>query len=257
MADKRENSVLFSLRELRQIEENRVQEEEQAVRSAEEARVRAREDAERKRREEEEAKARAEHEARVALEQAREAAEREARLRVESAEAAERARQQAALEQNRLQQEMELRRAEVAKKRPTWMLAVTGIALLAAVGLVFFAVQRMNESAEAKKNEEISRREADEAIKEAKAAADRLAQIEGDLADIKKNEDKANALLAAAQDEAGRQAARDQLAKLARQRAEAEQRARDAKAAAFKAERKKGVKIKQECLDNPLAKGCS
>ena len=39
--EKRENSVLFSLRELRQIEENRVQEEENAVRSAEEARIRA------------------------------------------------------------------------------------------------------------------------------------------------------------------------------------------------------------------------
>ena len=50
-------------------------------------------------------------------------------MRVESAEAAERARQQAALEQSRMQQEMDLRRAEVAKKRPTWMLVVTGLAL--------------------------------------------------------------------------------------------------------------------------------
>ena len=37
-SEKRENSVLFSLRELRQIEESRVQEEEHAVRSAEEER---------------------------------------------------------------------------------------------------------------------------------------------------------------------------------------------------------------------------
>ena len=29
-------------------------------------------------------------------------------------------------DKQRLQQEMELRRAEIAKKRPTWMLAVTG-----------------------------------------------------------------------------------------------------------------------------------
>src|SRR3954470_19715748 len=60
--EKRENSVLFSLRELRQIEENRVQEEEHAVKSAEEARVKAREDAERRKREEEEAKIFAERE---------------------------------------------------------------------------------------------------------------------------------------------------------------------------------------------------
>jgi len=39
--EKRENSVLFSLRELRQIEESRVQEEEHAVRTAEQARIAA------------------------------------------------------------------------------------------------------------------------------------------------------------------------------------------------------------------------
>jgi len=127
--EKRENSVLFSLRELRQIEENRVAEEEQAARSAEEARQAAQAAAERRRREEEEAKVRAERDAQLAIETARENAEREARMRVESAEATERQRQQAALEQQRLQQEMELRRAEVAKKRPTWMLAVTDFKL--------------------------------------------------------------------------------------------------------------------------------
>src|SRR3990167_8450796 len=52
--EKRENSVLFSLRDLRQIEENRVQEEEQAVRSAEEQKIRAKENAERAAREAEE-----------------------------------------------------------------------------------------------------------------------------------------------------------------------------------------------------------
>src|ERR1043165_6694562 len=144
--EKRENSVLFSLRELRQIEENRVQEEAHAVKSAEEARIRAKEEAERRKREEEEAKIQAERDHQRQIEEARVAAEREARMRVEAGEAAERQRHQAALEQSRLQQEMELRRAEVAKKRPTWMLAVTGIALVGAVGLIFFAVNRMRES---------------------------------------------------------------------------------------------------------------
>ena len=41
--EKRENSVLFSLRELRQIEENRVQEEEDAVRTASQSRAAAQE----------------------------------------------------------------------------------------------------------------------------------------------------------------------------------------------------------------------
>ena len=59
-SEKRENSVLFSLRELRQIEENRVQEEEHAVRSAEQARVAAQQAEERRIRDEAEGKARAE-----------------------------------------------------------------------------------------------------------------------------------------------------------------------------------------------------
>ena len=139
--EKRENSVLFSLRELRQIEENRVQEEEQAHRSAEESRRMAAEDAERRRREAEEAKVRAERDALLEIERTRENAERAARMRVESAEAAERQRQQAALEQQRLHQEMELRRAEVAKTRPTWMVAVTIGALVVTVALVFLAIR--------------------------------------------------------------------------------------------------------------------
>ena len=144
--EKRENSVLFSLRELRQIEENRVQEEEHAVRTAEETRARAYEEAEQRRRAEEDAKVRAERDAQLQIEQAREGAEREVRMRVESAEATERQRQQAALEQSRLQQEMEIRREEVSKKRPTWMLAVTGLAVLMAVGLVFFAIKWVPQS---------------------------------------------------------------------------------------------------------------
>ena len=61
--EKRENSVLFSLRELRGIEESRVQEEENAAKEAEQARVRARLDAERRVKEEEAAKVRAAEEA--------------------------------------------------------------------------------------------------------------------------------------------------------------------------------------------------
>src|SRR6185295_9935077 len=113
--EKRENSVLFSLRELRQIEESRVQEEEHAVRTAEQARIAAAQEAERKRREAEEAKVRAERDELLRIETARENAEREARMRVESAEAMERQRVQAALEQQRLQHEMELRCVEVVQ----------------------------------------------------------------------------------------------------------------------------------------------
>ena len=255
--EKRENSVLFSLRELRQIEENRVQEEEQAVRSAEQARLAAQQEAERRKREEEEAKVRAERDAQLQIEQARENAEREARMRVESAEAAERARQQAALEQQRLQQEMELRRAEVAKKRPTWMLAVTGLALVAAVALIFFAVDRMRASdhdAEAKRRAEAT---AAQAVKDAQEAKEQLDTVMRQLDDLDTKVGQAVNAVADAQNDADRASAKARLIALQKEQYEMKQRAAAARARAEKAERLKGVKISKECMENPLAKGCS
>src|SRR5450755_4518681 len=176
-SEKRENSVLFSLRELRQIEESRVEEEDAAVRTAEESRVRAREDAERKVREAEEAKIREERDHHRSIEESRATAEREARMRVESTEAGERQRNQAALEQQRLAQEMELRRAEVAKKRPTWMLAVTGLAVVMAVVLIFFAIQKMSQSDTDNKRAAEAEADAQAAIQAAKNAKDQLDKV--------------------------------------------------------------------------------
>jgi hypothetical protein len=255
--EKRENSVLFSLRELRQIEESRVQEEEHAVRTAEEARVAAAQAAERQRREAEEAKARAERDELLRIETARENAEREARMRVESAEAMERQRAQAALEQQRLHQEMELRRVEVGKKRPTWMLAVTGAAVLLTivlVGLTVFAVQRKHESdaAAAQAREDKTKAEA-----MAKEAPDRVDQLSKDMKDQDDRLNAADQALKTAQTDADRRVAQANLDKLRQQKFEMEKRIQEARSAAAKAERAKGVHLSKECLENPLAKGCS
>ena len=255
--EKRENSVLFSLRELRQIEENRVQEEENAVRTAEEARVRAQQDAERRRREEEDTKIQAERDHQRSIEEARLGAEREARMRVESTEAAERQRHQAAIEQQRMQQEMELRRAEIAKKRPTWMLAVTGLALVAAVGLIFFAINRMRESdasAEAKRKAEAA---AAQAVKDAEEAKQQLDRVMKDLDELDTKVGQAVTAVADAQNDADRANAKARLIALQKEQYEMKQRAAEARAKAEKAERLKGVKVSKECMDNPLAKGCS
>jgi hypothetical protein len=254
--EKRENSVLFSLRELRQIEESRVQEEEHAVRSAEEARVRAQQEAEQRARNEEEARIRAERDHQRSIEEARVTAEREARMRVEAGEAAERARTQAELDRHRLQQEMELRRAEVAKKRPTWMLVVTGFALVAAVALIFFAVQKMNQSEEDNKNKQIAEQNAQKAIEESKEAQRKLESVEKDLESLEGNMKSAEDALMAAQNDADRQAARTKLAALQQQEFEAKQRVAQAKAAAEHAQRVQGIKTSDECKNNPLAKGC-
>lgn len=254
--EKRENSVLFSLRELRQIEENRVQEEENALRTAEEEKRLAREEAERRRREEEEAKVRAEREAQLEVERAREAAEREARLRVESAEAAERERQRAALEQQRLQQEMELRRAEVAKTRPTWMVAVTVLAILGAVGLGVFAVMSLTKAEQKDTEAEKALKARDEAIKAAEEAQKTVERLEAEAAEMITKINGAIAAVDAAQDEAARIAAKQRLASLQKAQYEQQKRINEAKARAARAKRLQGAKISPECQANPLAKGC-
>jgi hypothetical protein len=255
--EKRENSVLFSLRELRQIEESRVQEEEHAVRSAEQARVAAAQEVERKRREAEEAKVRAERDELLRIETARENAEREARMRVESAEAMERNRAQAALEQQRLAHEMDLRRAEVAKKRPTWMLAVTGFAVLLTIGLVIFAVQRMHQAAADREAAQQAQRDKVEAERIAKEAQERVDKLSSDMKDQDDRLNAADQALKTAQTDADRRAAQTNLDRLRQQKFEMEKRIQEARNAAAKAERAKGVHISKECLENPLAKGCS
>ena len=254
--EKRENSVLFSLRELRQIEENRVAEEEHAVKTAQEQARAAKEQAERMRREAEEAKVREERDVALAIETARENAEREARMRVESHEATERQRQQAALEQQRLQQEMELRRADIAKKRPTWMLAVTGIAIVVVVIFAVLVYKFSGESDTDKKarvDAEIAQKKAEDAADE---AAKKVESLKKDVDAIDKAMTEATNTLMAAQTQADRDSANAKLRALQIQQAKIKQAAADAEAAAKLAKRKAGLQIRQECKDNPLAKGC-
>jgi hypothetical protein len=171
---------------------------------------------------------------------ARENAEREARMPVEYAEAMERQRVQATLEQQRLQHEMDLRRAEIAKKRPTWMLAVTGFALVAAVGLIFFAVQRKHESDEANAAKERAEERAEDVTKkvvqESKDAQAKVEKLSSDFTDLDKKVNAAVYAVATAQNDADRTAARATLDKLRKEKFEMEQRIQAARAAAAKAE---------------------
>lgn len=137
---------MTSLHELRSIEQQRIADERAArerVREAEEA---ARQAAEVARVAEIAAREKADRDERLRIEEARVAAEREARLRIEAHEAAERARLGAQLEQDRMAQEMELRRADIAKRRPKWMIAVTAIALAGGIGFGALAIDRMREA---------------------------------------------------------------------------------------------------------------
>src|SRR5262249_30621445 len=137
MADKRENSVLFSLRELRQIEDDRVKSEEQAIRQREED-ERARVVAEQRRIREEEEQRRLEIEraerARIDAEEAR---RHEAAVRLEEGERKARVEAQARLEEQRLKLEIEARAREASTRKAKILVASTAIAVVIAITGVF------------------------------------------------------------------------------------------------------------------------
>ena len=175
MAERKESSVLFSLRELRSIEEERVQEEDAAKKRAEEEKIRAREDAERRAREDEEGRRRAIEDAERRERETRENREREDRLRVEEAERRARVEAQAAIEQQRMHKELEIRAVEAQRKKPTWLIGLAGGLVLIVGILGFWAYNKSQESA----------------AKE-KAAQAQIEQLQKDIAAAQENFDKAS-----------------------------------------------------------------
>jgi hypothetical protein len=226
----REASVMTSLHELRAIEQQRIVDERtafdrqraveaEAVRVAEQARIEAAA-----------ARERAEREERLRIEQARADAEREARMRIEATEAAERARLAARLEQERLQQEIELRRAEVAKKRPTWMVAVTVVALVAGAGFGVFAVDRMHQAEVAQDAKAHADADKAQARKQAADAVAKLDAMQRDLDELAGKVAQAQHALDIARTEAERKQAQALLDEANRRHkaiADAIQRAKD------------------------------
>jgi len=173
-----EGSLLASLNELRAIEHQRLADERAAVEAALDAKRRDREAAARVAREAAAARIAAERDAQLATEVARAEAERQARLHIEASEAAERARHLVALEERRLDEEIALQREVARRQRPRWMIALTGLAVAAAVGLGWFAALRERESAAAERAEvtaQAAQREAEREAREAQAAVDKLA----------------------------------------------------------------------------------
>jgi hypothetical protein len=250
--EKRENSVLFSLRELRTIEENRVQEEEDASRSAEEARLRAKMDEERRKREEADAIAKAEADELRRIREEELRRNHEATVRVGEASARAQAEHQAKLDQERLQHEMDIRRQEVSKKRPTWLLVVAGV-LAVAIGIsIYLIIQRNAENK--RKQQENSELAAQNAEKDKiiKASQDQIAtlnasmeELQGQLDDLDKQLDDALDAIKNAKTDTDRQAAtaRVDTVRKKKQQVKTQQE-----------ETKTKINLSQECLNNPL--GC-
>ena len=177
MAERKESSVLFSLRELRSIEEERIAEEEAARRRAEDERRRVAEEAERRVREEHEARRQAAEEAERRGRDEVDRRDREERLRVEEAERRARVEAQANLDHKRMAHEMELRAMEVQRKRPTALIAVAVVLVVAVGGLGFLAYKKSQESEQLDKQlgallEQIDKTKAEADILDARYAQD-------------------------------------------------------------------------------------
>jgi hypothetical protein len=98
---------------------------------------------------------------------------------------------------------------------------------------------------------------AQEAAKRAFEAKTQLDAVMRDLEMLDTKVTDAVTAVTEAQTDADRTAAGARLMQLKQEHQELLQRAAAARAAAERAERTKAVKISKECLDNPLAKGCS
>ncbi len=153
--------MLASLAELKAIEHQRIAEERAAVEAAQDSRAAAieREIADREARRQ--AEVDAERAARIRIEEAKAEAEKQARLAAAAAEAATHERHRIALEQERQAAELQLRRELIARKRPTWMIAISAIFGVAAVGLLWLAVQSDRESTAAAERARAAVREAE------------------------------------------------------------------------------------------------
>ena len=236
-----EHSVLSSLGELRAIEQERIASERAEIERAKLEVVEIAKAEEAARREAEEAKLRAEREERIRVAEARAAAERDARLRAEAVEAAERARIAAQIQERRLAEEMALRREVIAKQRPRWMVAVTAIAIVGALGFGAFAYTSAQRTAEANRlhDQAIADREA--AKQQAHELAVKVEAAQRDLDEVQQKIDRSLDEIRRIQDHEQLVAAQKHLAELAEEKRIAQKKIDDANAAKAKQDRDKPV----------------
>jgi hypothetical protein len=159
-SDRADNSVLFSLKELRRLEDERVKAEADVRRAQAEAERRAKAEAEQRARDEETRRGREEEERRQRAESEREARQREDRLRLEEAERRARVEGELKLREQQLLEEHRERRMRRRRfGRSAWMVAAAGAALFVAIGGALAAWASRQHQAETKSLErEIARR---------------------------------------------------------------------------------------------------
>ena len=155
---------MFSLKELRRLEDERVSAEADARRVQAEAERRARAEAEQRSRDEETRRVREEEERRQRVESEREARQREDRLRLEEAERRARVEGELKLrEQQLLEQQRQRHLQEPRFGRSAWMAAAVGATLFLALGGGLAAWMSRQHQAEKKALERELARQSEEA----------------------------------------------------------------------------------------------
>lgn len=190
MAEQRENSVLFSLKELRNIEDDRVRQEEEAARQRAEEEKRALQESARLMKVEEERLIREERDRQERMQQEKERQIREEQLRLDEAERKAKIDAAARLEETRIKAEAEARAQLQGKKPPVAMIlgSVATVLVLAGAALAYvFLVVIPQRDLEAAK-----RAEAAQAVAVKAAVAKMRASLE----------DEYNAKIAEAKDDA-------------------------------------------------------
>jgi hypothetical protein len=201
-ASRPESSVLFSLRELRDIEHRRVADEREAAKAAQEARERAQAA--------EVARVAAEHAAVQAAEKSRQEAELAARkrqleedaIRIQETEARMRAEALVKLEAERLAYEVELRREEIARKRPRWLMGVAAACAAVAIGVGFLAMKASDHAEQSKAAVHDAEAKAKAARDAIAAQEERISALENDIKNAKSEIEKKNLEILKKQEEA-------------------------------------------------------
>ena len=244
MAEKRENSVLFSLRELRQIEDDRVKQEDAEAKARDEAARQARADAERRAREDAERMVREASDAERRVKESAERQVREDQLRLEEAERRARIEAQTRLEEHRLKVEIEAQTIHGAKKKHRTIIITATVMGLIVLGLGAFIYMKKKES-----DERAERAAAATAAKEERERFERetnawKVEVEATVEELKRIDDDNQQLLAQlqkTQDAAEASRIRNRMEENTRKRVDAEKRRQDL-------EKKKPV-VRKKCDD--------
>jgi chromosome segregation ATPase len=102
-----------------------------------------------------------------------------------------------------------------------------------------------------------ARARADDAARAARSAQQTVEQLSQEIEAVDKQLSAVAESLMTARSDADRAVAKSRLEQLRKEKSDVEQRIRAAAAAVNAAERAEGVHLSKECLENPLAKGCS